>query len=87
MMASFANSALADHLTNFIAHATRARIPFVIGAVDEAAYTMLSAQARASAAPLVARATSDAMRTQTPTAAAKPARAVANVDVLREDRL
>ncbi|EOD05927.1 hypothetical protein EMIHUDRAFT_465958 [Emiliania huxleyi CCMP1516] len=44
VMASFANSALNDHLVNFVLCAVRARAPFVIGAVDQAAFTMLSAR-------------------------------------------
>lgn len=44
VMLSFANSALNDHLINFVAFAKRASAPFVIGAVDGAAFTMLSAR-------------------------------------------
>eukprot|EP00965_Chrysotila_dentata_P147560 4871860-Pleurochrysis_carterae.AAC.1 len=42
-MATFANAALSDHLRNFVEHAQHARIPFVIGAVDEEAFQMLEA--------------------------------------------
>jgi len=44
VMLSFANSALNDHLINFVSFAKRASAPFVIGAIDEAAFTMLAAR-------------------------------------------
>lgn len=49
VMLSFANSALNDHLINFVAFATRSAAPFVIGAVDRAAFTLLSARPDAPA--------------------------------------
>lgn len=43
VVVSFANSALADHLRNFVAHIEAVRTPHVIGAVDNEAFTQLSA--------------------------------------------